>query len=779
MEMYFTDRKFNVLGMASTSLPNALKLYNDKETEEIDTGVSMFEGTIMYNPEKNLVTTDIVEVGNFILFQNEHKESKWYTITRTELDRSNKELYFYSEDAGLDLLNEVVGPYKASKAYPASHYIEQFAYDSGFKIGINEIRHLERNLEWEGEMTATKRLLSVATQFDNSEISYSFVINGMQLVEKNINIYKKRGNDLNINLRLNHEINNIVTTESIENLITALFVSGGTLEGEDQPVTLKGFSYDDGRFYVGADGVIRDRESIRLWSRYLTNTESPDKGHIFGYRTDYTSTDQRTLCLQGINYLKKMCEIERNYEVDIAILPENVRVGDRVNIVDEAGKLYLNSRILKLEHSYSAKSSVAVLGEFILQSSGISERLQELADRINNIPRGDTFFPWVRYADDDQGNGISAMPLGKRYMAIRYVVNNATTSDDPKDYIGLWSLIQGENGQPGSPGENGSSLYTWKKYADNVSGGNMSDNPKGKMYLGLALNKETPNASNVATDYTWSAMYDEERLNELALLINKATTIYKQPGAPVGKTGDMWWQTDINNAENVIAMYVNDGGKWIPQRIDQSTLNIVSLNAVNISGSVINGSSFVNAFDANFNGANLEGVTVIEDGKYTTSYAVKGTTQTGLMEVNPLTISNTIYDSSGNVLSGYEISSGSLMLKNGGKTVALTAADLYDSGWVTLPIQNGANAQVLVRKKFGIVTIDFWVNTPKFGSGGANTIATLPAEFRFYKDFSVVVGNNSLTGKGILRIMANGSLLMWSGDNPTASYSSVTVYPSF
>lgn len=779
MEMYFTDRKFNVLGMASTSLPNALKLYNDKETEEIDTGVSMFEGTIMYNPEKNLVTTDIVEVGNFILFQNDHKESKWYTITRTELDRSNKELYFYSEDAGLDLLNEVVGPYKASKAYPASHYIEQFAYDSGFKIGINEIRHLERNLEWEGEMTATKRLLSVATQFDNSEISYSFVISRMQLVEKNINIYKKRGNDLNINLRLNHEINNIVTTESIENLITALFVSGGTLEGEDQPVTLKGFSYDDGRFYVGADGVIRDRESIRLWSRYLTNTESPDKGHIFGYRTDYTSTDQRTLCLQGINYLKKMCEVERNYEVDIAILPENVRVGDRVNIVDEAGKLYLNSRILKLEHSYSAKSSVAVLGEFVLQSSGISEKLQQLADRINNIPRGDTFFPWVRYADDDQGNGISSIPLGKRYMAIRYVVNNATPSDDPKDYIGLWSLIQGENGQQGLPGENGSSLYTWKKYADNVSGGNMSDNPKGKMYLGLALNKETPDASDVPTDYTWSAMYDEERLNDLTALVNKTTTIYQRPDEPIGKTGDMWWQTEISDPEIVIAMYVNDKGKWIPQQIDQSTLNILYLNSVEIRSSVINGSSFVNAFDANFNGANLEGVTVIEDGKYTTSYAVKGTTQTGLMEVNPLTISNTIYDSSGSVLSGYEISSGSLMLKNGGKTVALTAADLYDSGWVTLPIQNGANAQVLVRKKFGIVTIDFWVNTPKFGSGGANTIATLPAEFRFYKDFSVVVGNNSLTGKGVLRIMENGSLLMWSGDNPTASYSSVTVYPSF
>ncbi len=780
MEIYFTDRKFSILGMASTSLPNSLKLFGAIESEPIS-GATTFQGSIKYNLKKDITTTDIAEIGNFILFQNQFKESKWYTIMRTERDELSEELYFYAEDAGMDLMNEVVGSYKASKAYPISHYIELFAYDSGFEIGINEIAHLERNLEWEGEMTATKRLLSVATQFDNAEISYSFEIKRMQLVKKYINIYKKRGNDLNINLRLHHEVNNIITTTSIEKLKTALLVRGGTPEGQEEPINLKGFTYDDGRFYVGQkDGVIRDRESILLWSRYLTsNNPNPDSGHMFEYKTDYTTTDQRTLCLQGVAYLKKICEIERNYEVDIAILPDNVRAGDRINIINEAGKLYLNSRILKLDHNYSTGSSKAILGEFLVKSSGINERLQGLADQIKNIPKGDTFFPWVRYANDANGSGISSMPLGKKYMAIKYVVNNSVPSDNPADYANLWTLIQGEDGKQGLPGDDGNSLYTWKKYADNVSGGNMSDNPKGKMYLGLALNKETPDASNIATDYTWSAMYDEERLNELALLINKATTIYKQPGAPVGKTGDMWWQTDINNAENVIAMYVNDGGKWMPQRIDQSTLNIVSLNAVNISGSVINGSSFVNAFDANFNGANLEGVTVIEGGKYTTSYAVKGTTQTGLMEVNPLTISNTIYDSSGNVLSGYEISSGSLMLKNGGKTVALTAADLYDSGWVTLPIQNGANAQVLVRKKFGIVTIDFWVNTPKFGSGGANTIATLPAEFRFYKDFSVVVGNNSLTGKGILRIMANGSLLMWSGDNPTASYSSVTVYPSF
>lgn len=776
MEFYITDRKFNMLGTVSTSLPNTLRLNSDKETEEIETAVSLFEGNVLSSPSQNLFADDIVKIGHFILFKNKFNESKWYTITRLEGDHADQEVFFNAEDAGLDLLNETVGTYKADKAYPIAHYIEQFAHDSGFEIGLNEIGHLERTLEWEGEMTATKRLLSVATQFDNAEISYSFVVDKMQLVKKYINIHKKRGIDTNISLRLGHEINNITVTESIENLVTALYVSGGTLEGEEQPVTLKGFSYDDGRFYVGSDGVIRDRQSILLWSRYLTNDASPDRGHIFGYKTDYSSTDQRALCLQGINYLTKACEIERNYDVDIAILPDGLKVGDRVNVIDEFGKLYLNSRILKLEHSYSTGKSTAVLGEFLIKDSGVDEKLQSLADQIKNIPKGDTFFPWVRYADDELGNGMSSMPLGKKYMATKYVVNNSVPSDNPNDYQGLWALIQGPEGIPGASGD---SLYTWRKYADNINGDNLSDNPKGKIYLGLAFNKKTPTASEIAGDYTWSAMYDEERLNDLASLIDKATTIYKQPEAPLGKTGDMWWQTDINNKEIVVAMYVNDNGKWLPQKIDQSTLNILVLNAVDINGSKIVGSSFVSAFDTNFNGANLEGVTTIEDGKYLTSYVVKGTNQTGTAEFNPLVIANTIFNSSGGVVSGYELSSGSLMLTNAGKTVSLNAADLYDSGWQKVATQNGANAQVYVRKKLGMIAIDFWVNSPAFGNGGANNIATVPAGFRFYKDFSVVIGNNSLSGKGVLRVMANGELRMWSGDNPTASYSGIIVFPSF
>lgn len=921
------DRKFNILGMASTSLPNVLKLLQARDSEPAS-GSVVFEGAIRYAPEKNLVTKDIVEVGNFIIFQNKNKESNWHTIMNTENDEGNCELYFRSEEASMDLMNEVVGPYKASKSYPISHYIEQFSFDSGFEIGINEIPQLERKLEWEGEMTATKRLLSVATQFDNAEISYSFEIKGMQLIKKYIDIYKKRGNDLNIDLRLNHEVNNIITTSNIENLITALYVSGGTLEGQEQPVTLKGFNYDDGRFYVGQkDGVIRDRESIKLWSRYLTaDNLSPDAGHIFGYKTDYTSTDQRTLCSQGISYLKKMCEVERNYEVDISILPENVRSGDRINIIDEAGKLYLNSRILKLDHSYIDGSSKAVLGEFLIKQSGIDEKVQGLADQIKNIPKGDTFFPWVRYADDENGSGINSMPLNKKYMAIKYSMNNPVPSDDPNDYVGLWTLIQGEEGVPGQKGDNGVTYYTWIKYATNVSGEGMSDsptnksymglatnktsaiestnpldyswslikgtdgkdgaqgpvgpqggtgiqgppgidgkptytwvkyadspttgmsddptnkkyigfaynkstiiestsyaeyawslvkgadgatgpagesgvttytwyryadtqtgggisvNPTGKKFLGLAFNKTTSTGSNTPTDYTWSAMYDDKKLTEIEDKLNAMTLPIVSETAPSSpKEGQQWWQTDSGN--NIVGYFVYKNKMWAEQTIQQSILNIVELNAVKITGSeitgtVLTGSSILNSFDANFNGANLVGISKLEGGTIRIDYNLKGTTQQGYVEMNPLSFAGAMLDASGTALNSFELSSSGVYLKNGEQTATLSATELYDTGWIPVPIQNGMNAQVYVRKKFGIISIDVWVNTPKFGNAAGNTFATLPPGFRFYKDFSQFIGNNSLTGTGILRIMANGELRMWSGNNPTASYASIIVYPN-
>lgn len=62
----------------------------------------------------------------------------------------------------------------------------------------------------------------------------------------------------------------------------------------------------------------------------------------------------------------------------------------------------------------------------------------------------------------------------------------------------------GPQGVPGTPGKDGKVYYTWIKYADDVNGAGISNDPTGKSFIGLAYNKETSTESNTASDYSWS-----------------------------------------------------------------------------------------------------------------------------------------------------------------------------------------------------------------------------------------------------------------------------------
>lgn len=121
-------------------------------------------------------------------------------------------------------------------------------------------------------------------------------------------------------------------------------------------------------------------------------------------------------------------------------------------------------------------------------------------DGENGIP-GVSYYTWLKYADDEQGNGMSDSPDGKQYMGIAYNKESPDESLKPADY--QWSRITGE-GIPGKPGADGKTYYTWVRYADDENGTGMSDNPSGKYYIGLAFNKETQTESSNSKDYQWS-----------------------------------------------------------------------------------------------------------------------------------------------------------------------------------------------------------------------------------------------------------------------------------
>lgn len=386
MIIYFADRKLNVLGHASTHLPVGLKVIKDKKIDDIETGVATFECEVPYNDDTRESVVKCTELGNHILYSNE-SETEFFTIIDAEIDTHKKTVYIYAEDDGMDLLNVIVGEYEADKAYSIAYYIEKFAKGTGFEIGTNEAKDLTRKLSWDGEQTATARIASVATQFDGCEVSYSFEVEGLEVTRKFINIYKQRGKDVGATLWLNKDIDSIVTTKSIGNLATALQCTGGTPDNAENPITLQGYKYDDGDFYV--DGkVLKSRNALKQWARYLwkDDDEYLSGGHIVKLYS-YDTTNQKTLCSHAITELKKLREMEVNYSVDIRKLPDNVRIGDRINIVDEKGELYLSARVLQLKTSVEQKEYQATIGEYLIKSSGISQKVADLAAQFATMAK--------------------------------------------------------------------------------------------------------------------------------------------------------------------------------------------------------------------------------------------------------------------------------------------------------------------------------------------------------------------------------------------------------
>lgn len=537
MIIYFADRKMNIFGYASDRLKRGYIIQDDKKTEDVETGVAIFECTIGYNSATLRNLDQCMEVGNYILRSNDG-EKEFYTIIESERDTKDQTIYIYAEDAGMDLLNEVVGPYTADKAYNIEYYINKFAIDSGFEIGINEIPDLTRTLSWEGDATATERIASVATQFGNAEVSYSFETKGLIITHKYINIYKQRGKDSGIQLRLNREIDRVIVSKSIANLATGLEVTGGIPEDQETAITLSGYAYDDGDMYVFGTKLL-SREALAKWSRYVWDKE-PGKvegytGHIVR-RYSYDTTSQSELCAHAVTELKNLSKIEVNYEIEISEFPENLKIGDRADIVDDNGEVYVSSRILKLETSVTGRSRKATLGDYIIKGSGISEKIEQLAEQFANLAAGREFFTWISYADDAQGNGISLDPEGKKYMGI--ATGRLTEPVDISDpSIFKWSLIQGEQGPqgetgpegpqgpqgeqgppgldglqgpqgeqgiPGKDGVDGKTQYTHIAYANSADGHtDFSVSDSDREYIGMYVDF-SENDSTEPDDYAWS-----------------------------------------------------------------------------------------------------------------------------------------------------------------------------------------------------------------------------------------------------------------------------------
>jgi hypothetical protein len=295
--------------------------------------------------------------------------------------------------------------------------------------------------------------------------------------------------------------------------------------------------------------------------------------------------------------LKQYNHAAINYTVDISDLPDGVSVGDTVHLVDEAQGLNLSARLLELKDSYAADTHEATLGDYLIEASQIDPALQALADQMKTLAASRQWYPWTRYADDDEGSGISANPDGKSYMAIVWSDQSAVPSDDAADYAGHWQKMKGDDGigVVGPKGDDGKTSYFHTAYADDVSGNGLSQSPEGKTYIGT-YSDFTEADSVTASDYTWvlikgadGAKGDKGDKGDTGEAGSKDVPMtYVQTAQPTGTPvkGSIWWVGDT--LATVTAMKRWDGTQWVADSIAQSVLNIKELNAVTINSGSLN-----------------------------------------------------------------------------------------------------------------------------------------------------------------------------------------------
>lgn len=458
MILYFADKNFRILGTASTSLSGGYVITDDTKKEEVETGIATLDCTVAYTDDTRADIESWCRAGNYVLAYYGKDDSadvdivNLFMITTTELSVLDYTIKFESEDSGLDLLNNLAKEYTGTEQMSAADYINKVLEKTGFRLRNNNVSALPKKLEWTSTDTVTKRLADIAEKFD-IEVTYGFSVKGLTVSDRWVDIADETGKDTKINLYINKEVNNITVKNTIENLATALYATG------KDNLTLIGFTIpeeDKAKYQIDPDGNLVSIEALTKWARVDYSSKDSFSGNLYQKFESSDTASQADLYKLAKEKLDSISDIETNYEVDIADLPLGVGIGDRVNIVDDAGNTYISGRILELETSVTDGTKKATLGEYVIKDSGISELVENLASSFANLSKVRELYTWIAYADTIDGDGFSFSPEGKEYLgtAVNQLTEEAGT--DPAVY--KWVKTkgeQGEKGQTGAPGEKG------------------------------------------------------------------------------------------------------------------------------------------------------------------------------------------------------------------------------------------------------------------------------------------------------------------------------------
>lgn len=707
MQWFILSRDQHVLCAPSTDARNSLPIYDD--TEDIvlsnNTAVTSYEFTV----DNTHPDAQKLSVGGYIAYTNKYHQVKLCTLIDHDGDDFTQT--WHAEDIGMDLINEQADKVTYTEPHGFAYYANELLADTGWTLGINEISTLSRTLSFDGqEDTKLTRIGDIANEFDGAELEFVVKMDGSTITEQVVNAYKEIGNE-KTQQRFVDAVNlsALKTSGTIDSLHTAMAGYGSTptsttdTDQEQEPITFADIAYDDGQFFSPqGDKVVYDRVAGKTWARlgaFDPQNRSATKGYLVG-NYSYDTSDPNELLNRTITQLKSVNTPKESYEADVVDIKADI--GDYVQIAHHNyhPPVYLSARVLEVKNHYTVPNSdTAVFGNYSLLESDLDPRIVAM---INGLAKQTEKYPWVRYADDDKGTNMSALPAGKKYMAIVWSNKTSVPSDDPSDYAGQWALIQGGDGADGAPGPKGAdgkTSYFHTAYANSLDGsqGFSTTDGNGKSYFGQYVD-QTQADSTDPTKYSWALFKgadgrDGKDGSDNVPVITVGTAY---PTGP--KKGDMHWLT--NSSGVVTGYYTYDGSTWQANKIDASVISAATFNGMTFNGVTFTGSKFISSFTGvkpdGLADYSVHGTTTMADGSIVTdAYSDATNSQITHTELNQFGLLSNIYNN-GTLMGSVQATLGTLTLGSNYQATSSSPVEWITSSLDALKVLQLANNNLLV-----------------------------------------------------------------------------------
>ena len=186
------DATLQKVAFVDNSKQNTLNYYNDTWSRDMPTGASTFEFTVFKKAiQSDTASSKAYQHLNERAWVSFRHNGRTYLFNVMSVEENEQTIKCYCENLNLELINELVNSYKATRAMTFAEYCKEMTLlnYAHLTIGINEISDQQRILEWTTQETKLARLLNLAKQF-NAEIEFDTQLKADSTLKNfTVNIY--------------------------------------------------------------------------------------------------------------------------------------------------------------------------------------------------------------------------------------------------------------------------------------------------------------------------------------------------------------------------------------------------------------------------------------------------------------------------------------------------------------------------------------------------------------------------------------------------------------